>query len=376
MEAVPAPTGESGTKTWNDVVPSFVHVSHPRRVVFGVGALAGIAQEVAALGCERVVVVTGGAAREVGAGVAGLLGSRCVSVLDEVRQHVPEDLAAAAVEEVKGVGGDGLCSVGGGSATGLAKAVAVELDLPIVAVPTTYAGSEMTPVWGITGEHKRTGRDARAAPRAVVYDPEITIGLPPRVSAASGLNALAHAVGALLSGRDPVASLHAAEAIRMLAAALPEVVSTPGDLPARTRVQFGAYLAASALEAGDLAGIHHPLCHILGGTYRLIHADVHAVLLPHTLAYEQQRNPEGAARVRAAVEAADPALMVWELARRVGAPAGLAEVGLPAGATAEAAARAAEGLGVDAGRIRRLLDDAHRGGPPPAETEEQKGAAS
>lgn len=374
MEEVPASTGEFPAAV--GAVPSFVRVTYPRRVVFGGGSITRLADEVAALGCERVAVVSGGAALPVGRRVAGLLGGRCVTLIDEIRQHVPAELAAAAVDETKRVGTDGLCSVGGGSATGLAKAVAVELDLPIVAVPTTYAGSEMTPIWGVTGQHKQTGRDPRAAPRVVVYDPEVTTTLSRRVTATSGLNALAHAVSVLLSGADPVASLHAAEAVRLLVATLPAVVAVPDDLPARTRLLYGAHLAATALEAGRLAGIHHPLCHIVAGTYRLTHAEVHAVLLPHTLAYVQAHHPGSVAAVIAALQAQDPAGRIHDLARRLGSPTSLAEIGMPAEGLEEAAERGAGRLGEDSGRLRQVLDDAYAGRPPRSKTEEQKGAAS
>lgn len=353
---------------------SFVRETSPRRVLFGVGQLARLPAEVVALGRERVLVVTGGSAQSIGRQAAEMLGRRCAGVLSEVCQHVPEELAGSAVETAKDTGADALVCVGGGSATGLAKAIALELGIPIVAVPTTYSGSEMTPVWGISGRHKRTGRDARVAPGVVLYDPEVTEALPPGVTAASGLNALAHAVSILLSGSDRVDSLHAAEAARVLARSLPRAVSAPSDMGARSEVLFAAYLAGDALASGRLEGIHHRLCHIVGGTYRLSHAGVHAVLLPHTLAHHQRRDMGRVDPVGVAVQAQDPAAWVHGFARRLGAPASLRELGMPADGLTEAGRRAAETLGEPFEELHGLLDDAYEGRAP--HTEEQKGAAS
>lgn len=354
---------------------SFMRETSPRRVLFGAGTVAQVGSEMSRLGWQRVLVITGGSAEAIGQRVAEMLGRRCSGVASEVRQHVPEELATRVIEKAKNVGGDGLCSVGGGSATGLAKAVALELDLPILAIPTTYAGSEMTSVWGITGEHKRTGRDPRVVPRVVIYDPDLVLSLSPRVIAASGLNALAHAIGVLLSRSDPISGLHAAEAVRILTRALPAAVAAPAQIEARSDALYGAYLAATALETGRLDGIHHRLCHILGGTHRLTHADVHAVLLPHTVAYESRRDPGPAAAVAALLETHDAVTWLHAFARRLGAPTSLAEIGMPVDDLDKAVGRAADSLDADEHALRRLLDDAHAGRTPRTNTE-QKGAAT
>lgn len=354
---------------------AFVRETSPRRLLFGVGYLSRIDSEVSGLDCRRILVITGGSAGAVGKRAADLLGRRLAGVASRIVQHVPEELASWTVEEAKQLGADGLCSVGGGSATGLAKAVARELDLPIVAVPTTYAGSELTPVWGITGKHKRTGRDSRVVPRVVIYDPEVTLTLSPRVTAASGLNALAHAMSVLLSGSDPVASLHAAEAVRILADALAAAVTDPGDVEARGDVMYGALLAAAALGSGQLHGVHHRLCHALGGTHRLTHAEVHAVLLPHTLAYEYRRDPARLVSVAVILGTNDVAAWTHEFARRLGAPTTLAEIGMPADGLEGAVGRAVDMLGHDGADLRRLLDDAHSGRAPHTRNSEQKGTA-
>jgi maleylacetate reductase len=357
----------------------FVHQRPACRVVFGAGRLDRLPAEVAALELRRVLVIAGGAAARHGERVAARLGARAVGRFDRVAQHVPEQLAAEAVETAKAVRADGLCSVGGGSATGLAKAVAVALDLPIVTVPTTYAGSEATAVYGITGERKRTAADPRARVRTVVYDPTLTLGLPARATAASGFNALAHAVAGLTApAADPMAALAAGEAVRLIRRALPVAVREPGRLDARGELLWAAWLAASSLPAAG-GGLHHRLCHVLGGRYGLVHAEVHAVLLPHTVAALSgagaNRGAEAtdlASRDRTLALAAagpvlgdDPAAALRALAAEVGIPAGLAALGMPADKLDSAAAEAATVVAPDhprhgdAGWFRTLLSDAY-----------------
>jgi maleylacetate reductase len=261
--------------------------------------------------------------------------------------------------------------MGGGSATGLAKAVALEHGTPIVAVPTTYAGSEVTPIYGLTGpEGKRTGRDPRALPRTVVYDPALTVGLPAGVTGPSGMNALAHCAEALYApGANPVTSLLAAEGARRLAGGLPGAVADPGDLAARSDALLGAWLAGSALAAAGV-GVHHQLCHLLGGAYRLPHAELHAVMLPHSVRFVAPAARPQVARLAGALGVEDAAGGLWDLARRLGTPASLAELGL-AEAELDAAAAQAVARVVQAPRragvsdLRALLGDAWHGHRPP-----------
>jgi maleylacetate reductase len=356
-------------------VKPFTHEALPGRVVFGAGAVGRVADEVTALGLERALVVAGGSAKVVGERVADDLGPRFAGHLTDVRQHVPEELAAAAHRAARQAGADGVVAVGGGSAIGLAKAVAVGDDaegpVVIVAVPTTYSGSEVTPIYGITGEHKQTGRDPRALPRVVVYDPELTVGLPPAVTAASAFNALAHCVEALYApGTNPVVQLQAAAGVEALAGALPAAVDDPGDLDARGRLLYGAYLAGAAFAVAGTA-LHHKLCHVLGGTFGLVHADVNAVVLPHALAYNAEAAPEAAATVAVALGRAGMGDL-WRLGRRVGVPASLAALGMPADGLDLAAERAVAETGTtnprppDAASLRALLQRAWDGAPPTA----------
>lgn len=334
----------------------FVHEAAAARVISGPGSLARIPAEVANRDLCRVLVIAGGSAAAAGDQLHRHLGGRSAGRFTRVAPHVPEELAAEAVARARAVDADGLCSVGGGSATGLAKAVAVALDLPVVAVPTTYAGSEATAVYGVTGRHKRTATDPRARPRTIIYDPLLTTGLPARATAASGFNALAHAIAGLAGpAYDPVARLYAAEAIRLILAALPVAVRDPGDLDARSDLLWAAWLAGSALSATG-TGLHHRLCHLLGGSYGLVHAEVHAALLPHTVAIDPglDRAMLGPALGR------DPAAALHELARRTGLPDNLAAVGLAAAALDPAAERAAATIGGnDPAWFRKLLERAY-----------------
>ena len=309
---------------------SFTYQALPMRVVFGAGVLAQLPDEVAALGLTRVLVLCSPEQEDTGRRVAAALGERSAGVLAEARMHVPIEVAHRARELATELGADGCVAVGGGSAVGLGKAIALEHGLPVVAVPTTYAGSEMTPVWGLTeGGQKRTGRDVRVLPRSVLYDPELTLTLPAGMSAASGLNAVAHAVEALYAPDvTPIISLMAEEGARALAAALPRVVADGSDLAGRGEAQYGAWLCGAVLAATTMS-LHHKLCHTLGGTLDLPHAQTHTVVLPHALAFNQPAAPEAVAALsRALGGVPDPARELWELAGRLGAPRSLAELGM------------------------------------------------
>lgn len=338
----------------------FVHEAPATRVVFGPGSLDRVPAEAAALDLRRVLVIAGGSAAGAGDRLAERLGHRAAGRFRDVAQHVPERLVAAAVDAADAAGADGVCSIGGGSATGLAKAVAVARGLPVVAVPTTYAGSEATPVYGITGARKHTATDPRARPRTVVYDPALTTSLPPAATATSGFNALAHAVAALSGpAYDPVARLYAAEAVATLVQALPVAVRDPGDVAARGELLWAAWLSGSALAATG-TGLHHRLCHVLGGSFGLVHAEVHAVLLPHCVAADPGGDPDALGRVFGG----EPAAAIRDLARRTGVPPDLAAVGLPADVLDPAARQAAETIGThDHTWFRALLDRAHHHDP-------------
>jgi maleylacetate reductase len=302
------------------------------RVVFGVGAVDRVGGEVSRLGATAVLLIVDGAALAAGDAIAAALGGRLAGRIREVVQHVPVAVADAAVEQARATRADLVVSVGGGSATGLGKAVALSTGLPLLAVPSTYAGSEMTPVWGLTStvdgaSAKRTGRDERVRPKVVVYDPALTASMPVGLSAASGLNAMAHLMAALFAtGASPIVAAVAEEGVRVLAGALPRVAAAPVDLAARSDALYGAWLAGWSFGATG-SGLHHKLCHVLGGSYDLPHAQTHAVMLPHTTAFLAPAAVGAAARVSRALGGVDAVEGLAALGRSLGVPASLTELG-------------------------------------------------
>ena len=349
------------------------------RVLFGVGAVDQVPDEVERLGARAVLLVVDESARTTGDDIARALGANMADRIDEVVMHVPVGFAAQAIAQARKGEVDLLLCVGGGSATGLAKAVALQTGLPILAVPTTYAGSEMTPIWGLTEtangvSTKRTGRDPRVRPRVVVYDPALTVSLPPALSAASGLNALAHLMAGLFTvGASPLVGALAEEGVRTLAGALPRVVAAPGDLDARSRALYGAWLAGWTLGA-TTTGVHHKICHVLGGSYNLPHADTHAAVLPYSTAFLAPYAPTSAERAARALGGLEPAGAIHDLARSIGAPTSLTQVGLDpeqvdAVAYQVASAPPPSPRPIDVDGVRELLLAAcggRRPAPPPA----------
>ena len=353
----------------------FIHDVPATRVVFGAGRIRDAGEELDRLGATRVLVIAGGPESVFADRVCADLGDRVVGRYSDVQMHVPVDNAERARTFATDVDADCLLAVGGGSALGTAKAIAMTSHLPILAIPTTYAGSEMTPIWGLTeGSLKTTGRDLAVLPRTVIYDPEVTLTLPAELSACSGMNALAHLVEALYAqGTSPVSFLQAKEGIRALAAALPRVVAQPTDLAARAEAQYGAWLAGWALGTTGM-GVHHKICHTLGGTFNLPHAQAHTVVLPYEIAFNNDYAPEAMQAIldafaEAGRPAANAAEAVRALAEDIGAPTKLADFGF----TETDASRAAELITqsqypnprvVDPGSIQALLEAASRGDAP------------
>jgi alcohol dehydrogenase class IV len=357
-------------------VAPFTYTSYPSRVVFGPGRVTEIGGEVERMGATRVFLVADGQAKDLADDIAGRLGTSVVARWHEVIQHVPVELAERARAAVTAADADAVVSLGGGSSTGLAKAIALTHRLPILAVPTTYAGSEMTTIYGLTGARtKQTGTSPDVLPRTVIYDPELTIGLPAAVTGPSAFNALAHSVEALYAaGCNPVTSALALEGVRAIARSLPVVMADPGDIDGRSDLLYGAYLSGIALGTTS-AGLHHKLCHVLGGTFNLVHADAHAAVLPHAVAFNAAALPDEMARLADALGARgdDPAAALWDLATASGVTTRLADLGLRADDLPEAAERAAAAItdnpvAVDREALLALLQRAHAGrrpGPEP-----------
>jgi maleylacetate reductase len=308
---------------------SFIHDVTPQRVVFAPGAMARTAGEVARLGLNRALVIaTPGSGARLGQRIVGLLGARAAGLHAGAVVHVPRAVAEAGVKAAREQQADGLVAVGGGAAIGLAKAIALQLGLQIVAVPTTYSGSEATPIYGTTdGERKITGRDAKALPRTIVYDPELTLALPPAVSAASGMNAIAHCVeGVWVPDRTPVTMALAADAIQRFGANLPRAVADGEDREARAHCLVAAWLAGVVLTAGT--ALHHKLAHVLGGL-GLPHAETHAIILPHVTRFNADGDADARRRLSAALACDDPGDRLERMKRGFPIPQRLSEVGLP-----------------------------------------------
>jgi maleylacetate reductase len=309
-------------------VRSFVYNGLPARVVFGAGALAKLPEELDRLGAKRALVLSTPEQKASADEVAKALGARSVGTYDKAVMHVPIETAEDARRVARELGADACVTVGGGSTTGLGKAIALTSTMPILAVPTTYAGSEMTPIYGITESGmKKTGRDQRVLPRAVIYDPELTLSLPPVLSAASGMNAIAHAVEALYSHEgNPIISLMAEEGIRALAAALPTIMQKPKDVSSRSEALYGAWLCGIVLGSAGMA-LHHKLCHVLGGSFNLPHAETHSIVLPHAVRYNASA-AEAMKRIERAIDAADAAAGIYDLEKKLGLPLRLADIGM------------------------------------------------
>jgi maleylacetate reductase len=348
----------------------FVHDILPQRVCFGSGtAAASLSREIEALGAARVMLIASANEMRLAETV-----SRDVPVAlrhDDVVMHVPVEVAERARQAAAGHDVDALVSVGGGSTTGLAKAVALTTGLPVVAVPTTYAGSEATPVWGLTeGAKKTTGTDPRVLPRVIVYDAELTLSLPVDLSVASGLNALAHCVDSMWApAADPVNAALAAEGIRALQAGLPRIAGDPLDLAGREHALYAAYLSAAAFASAG-SGLHHKICHVLGGKYNLPHAQTHATVLPYVLAFNGPAAPAAEQRIAAAFQAGSALAGLDALRRELDAPRSLADYGFTEDRIDEAAAAvlpsvpASNPRPVSAADLRTLLRAAWAGTAP------------
>jgi maleylacetate reductase len=345
----------------------FTYIGLPARVVFGAGSIGQLAAEVDRLGAKRVLLISTPGRAEMVRSVSKDL--PVAGVFDHAVMHTPIDAVEEARKQAKATNADCCVAVGGGSTIGFGKAIALTSGLPVVAVPTTYSGSEMTTIWGISeGGAKKTGRDPKVLPKAVIYDPELTLDLPAGVSAASGMNALAHCVEALYAhDGNPIISLMAEEGIRALSTALPNLFARPKDLESRSSALYGAWLAGMSIGTTSVA-LHHKLCHVLGG-FGLPHAETHSIVLPHALRYNHDAAPEAMRRLGRALGASDVPAAIYDLAKKLGLPMRLAEIGMKEADLERAARIAAEApypnpRKVEFEPLLKLLRDAYEGRRP------------
>jgi maleylacetate reductase len=351
----------------------FLYDQLPTRVVFAPGALDSLPGEVERLHARRAILFSTPGHQSLAEGAARRLGARTAGIFPGAVMHVPADIARAALDQARQREADCLVAIGGGSTIGLAKAVALESGLAILAVPTTYSGSEMTPIYGLTeGGRKKTGRDPKVLPKVVIYDPLLTLSLPPRVTGPSGMNAIAHCVEGLYSANaNPLTSLVAAEGIRALTRSLVRCVRDPADVEARSEALYGAWLSGTVLGSVGM-GLHHKLCHVLGGAFGLPHAETHTIVLPHAAAYNAESAADAMAAAAKAMSlngAADVPAALYDLAAALGAPLALREIGLKEADLDHAAALATEApypnpRPLSRAAIRELLGNAFQGARP------------
>jgi len=313
-------------------VKPFTYTAQAARVIFGPGSVSTLADEIDRLGSHRVLVLCTPDQEAQAQMVVDILGSRVVGVFPKAVMHVPVEIAKQAQLEALNKSADCVVAIGGGSTTGLGKAIALETSLPVVAIPTTYAGSEMTPIYGLTENGlKKTGRDPRVLPKTVIYDPELTMSLPLGLSVTSAMNAIAHAVeGLYAQDTNPIMQILSEEGIRALGLAIPKLVSNPLDVDARFNALYGAWLCGTVLGNVGMA-LHHKLCHTLGGSFNLPHAEVHTVILPHAMAFNSPAVPDTNARVRRALSANEQtsaAAALYDLAYVNKAPVSLKDIGM------------------------------------------------
>ncbi|MDM0066978.1 maleylacetate reductase [Variovorax sp. J31P207] len=349
---------------------SFVYNSNPSRIIFGPDSIDRLPEELDRLGARRALVLCTPHQREKAQAVADRIGARVASIFDGAAMHVPIEVARKARALATELEVDCALAIGGGSTVGLGKAIALESGLPIIAVPTTYAGSEVTPIYGITeGGVKKTGRDLRVLPKVVVYDPKLTLSLPMDLTVTSAINAIAHAAEGLYAhDGNPVTALMAEEGIRACAASLQSLRDDPQNLAARGLALSGAWLCGTVLGAVSM-GLHHKLCHTLGGTFDLPHADVHTVVLPHALQYNAEAAPQAMIRIARALGVVNAPMGLFALAESHGAPVSLKAIGMDESGLDHAVELAVSNQypnprPLERAPLKKLLDQAFEGAAP------------
>ncbi|WP_426230576.1 maleylacetate reductase [Pararhizobium sp. DWP3-4] len=347
----------------------FTYGGSPAHIVFGQGKSATAADWVNKLGCSRALVLSTPQQKGDAEALAAKLGPLAAGVFAGAVMHTPVDVTETAMKVVAETRADCVVALGGGSTTGLGKAIAYRTDMPQIVIPTTYAGSEVTAILGQTeGGRKTTVRHESILPEVVIYDPALTLGLPVGMSVTSGLNAMAHAVeGLYAQDRNPISTLMAVEGLRAFKTSLPGIIATPAAPDLRGDALYGAWLCGTVLGTVGMA-LHHKICHTLGGTFDTPHADTHAIMLAHTAAYNAVSVSDLLAPV-AGIFGGSVGGGLWDFAREIGAPLGLRDLGLTEADLDRAAEIATENpywnpRPIDRKSIRALLQDAWEGRRP------------
>lgn len=349
---------------------SFIYDALPGRVLFGLGTRERLFSEIERLGCSRALILSTPGHEDQARTFAEQIGKLTAGVFAGAVMHTPVAISEQAVEIARTADADCTVAIGGGSAIGLSKAIALRTDLPQIAIPTTYSGSEMTPILGETEEGRKTTKhSSKVLPETVIYDPELTFSLPVQLSVNSGVNAIAHSVEALYAkDRNPIISLLAIESIRALIRSLPAILSNPNDGPARTDALYGAWIAGTCLGAVGMS-LHHKLCHVLGGAFNLAHAETHTVVLPHAVAYNEPAEPEVMTSIAGVIGAESASAGLYEFTGRLGVKRSLRELGMPEAGIEKAALLATQSpywnpRKLEPELIRDLIRRAWTGEPP------------
>ena len=300
-----------------------------QRVLFGAGIRSDIADEVARLGCSRALILSTPPQSSSALDIAVELNGLSAGVFSKAAMHTPVSVTDEAVQHAAEVNADCVIAIGGGSTTGLGKAIALRTDLPQIVIPTTYAGSEATPILGQTEDGlKTTLTDPKVLPEVILYDPELVVTLPIQMTVTSALNAMAHAAEALYArDRNEESTKLAISGLTSFAVALPKVLTDLGDVAAREETLKGAWACGAVLGRVGMA-LHHKLCHTLGGTFDLPHAETHAIVLPHAVHFNAQAAPELLSPVSEVLDGASPGQALWAFAKEMGAPMALKDLGL------------------------------------------------
>lgn len=310
---------------------NFIYKMQPSKVVFGSGSIQFLQQEITALGATRALILCTPEQEELAQQIVDILGNNAVGIYAKAIMHVPIESVKEASQMAQKLKADCAIVVGGGSTIGLGKAIALTYSLPILAIPTTYSGSEMTPVYGITENGiKRTGKDVKVLPSTVIYDPELTLTLPLDMSITSGINAIAHAVeGLYAQDKNPIITLLAEEGIRSLSSGLKMLKKNTLDIEARTQCLYGSWLCGYVLGNVGMS-LHHKICHTLGGSFNLPHSPTHTIILPHAIAYNEKAAPDAMIIIKRAlgVKEGSAAKAVFELIQLLDGPTNLSLLGL------------------------------------------------
>lgn len=309
---------------------AFRYTGLPANVIFGSGTISSLAAEIRKLNVTRTLIVTTSFQADEAIKLQKILGERANAIFTKAAMHTPVDITERALTVFKKFGADGIVALGGGSAIGLSKALALRTGVPQIVIPTTYAGSEMTSILGQTVDGKKTTQKTlKVLPNVVIYDVDYTLSLPPKMSVTSGINAIAHAVEALYAeDANPILALLAEEGIAKLTSALPKVLEYPDNINSRTDALHGAWLCAICLGSGGVA-LHHKLCHVLGGMFDLPHAETHTVILPHALTYNAPSIPKAMVILRRAMDTEQPAAKLFDIAKQANVPTSLKALGMP-----------------------------------------------